>query len=66
MLDVIEEVKVAVHKGGFDDDIESDDHDSAEDLELYQMNEFNNLVIAGKQRQRKAERKFVEEEEENF
>ena len=32
LLDVIEEVKVAVSKGNFDDDVESDDHDSAEDL----------------------------------
>jgi hypothetical protein len=51
---------VSVSKGNFDDDVESDDHDSAEDLEPYQLSEFNNLVILGRQRQRKEERAVVE------
>ena len=38
LLDLIEEVKVAVSKAPFDDDLESDDHDSDEDLEQYQLN----------------------------
>jgi hypothetical protein len=66
LLDVIEEVKVSAKQGNLDEDVESDDHDSAEDLEHYQLNEFNNLVVAGRERLRKAERRFVEEEEEIF
>lgn len=53
LLDVIEQVKVVVNKGTFDDDVSSDDHDSAEDLQPYQLSEFNNLVILGRQRQRR-------------
>ena len=34
---MIEEVRVAVSKAPFDDDVESDDHDSDEDLEQYQL-----------------------------
>lgn len=59
-MDIIEDVKVAVAKGGFDDDVESDDYDSDEDLEPYQLAEFNNLVIADKQKQRKLSKKEPE------
>lgn len=61
-MDVIEDVKVAVTKGAFDDEVQSDDHDSAEDLEPYQLAEFNNLIIADKQKQRKLSKKEPEKQ----
>lgn len=65
LLDLIDEVKVISSKMGFEEEADSDEHDSAEDLEPYQLSEFNQLVVSGRQRQRNMQPN-LEDKEDSF